>query len=62
MNVSVIEEQEQCGLLHEALCLNCGEVCDGVQRGDGNSNKRTPFVTQMFREMQKTGHKIAHSN
>lgn len=44
----------------EVLCLNSGEVCDSVQRGEGNSNKRNALCHSVFRQMQKTSHKTAH--
>lgn len=47
----------------EVLCLKwrglaCVTVCRG---GRGAQTKEMPFVTLMFREMQKTSHRTAHS-
>lgn len=46
--------EEQCDLWPvEVLCLNSGEVCDSVQRGEGSSNKRNALCYSVFRQMQK---------
>lgn len=47
----------------EALCEWRGSACVTVCRGGrGAQTKEVPFVTLMFREMQKKSHKTAHSS